>query len=462
LATDPATTLAMQGGTLNLSDEAAGVGNALAGIVSAPFTGKLDPVGDYRSGAMKSGCALPMLASSSAMAERQSSWSAALRAAPTAALSLRLAPKAAAVAAGKAGAVGGALAGSDQAKGNFRKRWRRGDWSAAGGYALGRYAPAAVERVLPRRFALRRAWLPMSLTRQGGGRRSHPPDGRSCIPQRLRRAGKQRLFAADHPGRCGTGARPDRRPGFALAPDRRCARAERGRRCDPGRRKPLHHAQPQHQEPALRSRRNLGGTSAVKTTEAQGQIDQELSQLAEAPETNAAEIGFLEKLKSDLSQPQTVGSIRRIRTSLRGPDQQANLTATTAEARAMRVLDAAKNDIQRDAPPAAASAYARADAFNRERQTHIDTVLGTSSASAISRWTAKRRSLASSLSPAQAAAEGGSQRSCGTLSRMSGRTSPQPSPKALAALRGRAVFDGAVRLSDEQAQPSGPQNHLRS
>jgi hypothetical protein len=120
---------------------------------------------------------------------------------------------------------------------------------------------------------------------------------------------------------------------------------------------------------------NLGGTTAVKTTEAQGQIDQELSQLAEAPETNGAEIGFLQNLKSDLSQPQTVGSIRRIRTSLRGQINNANLTATTAEARAMRVLDAAKNDIQRDAPPAAASAYARADAFNRERQTHIDTVL---------------------------------------------------------------------------------------
>jgi hypothetical protein len=148
LGDDPATTLAMQGGTLNLSDEAAGVGNALAGIVSAPFTGKLDPAAITASGAMKSGCGLPMLASSSAMAERRSSFvSGAASAAPTAALSC-LAPKAAAVAAGKGRSGRRCSAGFGSGEGASGSVGGAAIGAAAGG-ALGRYAPAAVERVLP-------------------------------------------------------------------------------------------------------------------------------------------------------------------------------------------------------------------------------------------------------------------------------------------------------------------------
>jgi hypothetical protein len=133
----------------------------------------------------------------------------------------------------------------------------------------------------------------------------------------------------------------------------------------------------------------------VKTSEAQGQIGQELAQLNEAPETNAAEIGFMEKLKSDLSQPQTVGSIRRIRTSLRGQINQANLTATTAEARAMRVLDAAKNDIQRDAPPEKLLPLMFVPTPSTASARPISTrYCATFSASATSPWTARRRLLA--------------------------------------------------------------------
>jgi hypothetical protein len=375
LGDDPATTLAVQGGTLNLSDEAAGVGNALAGIVSAPFTGKLDIGGDYRFGRdeerMRIADARQQLGYGGTAIELVSG---AGSGAPTAALNL-LPRAAAAVAAGKAGAVGGALAGFGSGEGTGGSVGGATIGAAAGG-ALGRYAPAAIERVLPRRLRTPQGMAPdvadaaaaegVDLIRpmvDPASRSDYGALESNIYSQPIIRgaAGRVRGQIEDrvsHLAPTGVALEPNAAGDVIQGAGNRFITKSR------------------NIKNRLYDRAdNLGGTTAVKTTEAQGQIDQELSQLAEAPETNAAEIGFLQNLKSDLSQPQTVGSIRRIRTSLRGQINNANLTATTAEARAMRVLDAAKNDIQRDAPPAAASAYARADAFNRERQTHIDTVL---------------------------------------------------------------------------------------
>lgn len=47
---DPATRVLVHGATLGLSDEAAGIGNALSNVVTSPFTGKFDPVGAYKLG----------------------------------------------------------------------------------------------------------------------------------------------------------------------------------------------------------------------------------------------------------------------------------------------------------------------------------------------------------------------------------------------------------------------------
>jgi hypothetical protein len=368
-------TLALHGGTLNLSDEAAGVGNALAGVLSAPFTGKLDPVGDYRLGR-------DVERERIADARQQLGYggtaiefiSGAASAAPTAALSA-LTGKAAAVAAGKAGATGGALAGFGSGEGATQSVTGAVVGGAAGG-VLGRYAPAVVERVLPRRLRAPQGMAPEVAD-------AAKAEGVDLIRPMVDPASRSNYGALEsnvysQPIIRGAAARVR-----GQVEDRVSQLAPGGAALEPNAAGDVIQGAGNRFITRSRNIKNrlydradsLGGSTAVQTKEAQGQIDQELSQLGEAPETNAAEIGFMEKLKSDLSQPQTVGSIRRIRTSLRGQINQANLTATTAEARAMRVLDAAKNDIQRDAPPAAASAYARADAFNRERQTHIDTVL---------------------------------------------------------------------------------------
>jgi hypothetical protein len=372
---DPATTLAMQGGTVSLSDEAAGVGNALSGIVSAPFTGKLDIGGDYRLGRdverMRIADARQQLGYGGTAIEFVSG---AASAAPTAALAA-LAPRAAAVAAGKAGAVGGALAGYGSGEGASGSVGGAAIGAAAGG-ALGRYAPAAIERVLPRRLRAPQGMAPDVADAAAA-------EGVDLIRPMVDPASRSDYGALEsniysQPIIRGAAARVR-----GQVEDRVSQLASSGTALEPNAAGDVIQGAGNRFITKSRNIKNrlydraesLGGASAVKTTEAQSQIDQELSQLAEAPETNGAEINFLQNLKSDLAQPQTVGSIRRIRTSLRGQINNANLTATTAEARAMRVLDAAKNDIQRDAPPAAASAYARADAFNRERQTHIDTVL---------------------------------------------------------------------------------------
>jgi hypothetical protein len=375
LGDNPTTTLAMQGGTLSLSDEAAGVGNAVAGVLAAPFTGKLDIGGDYRFGRdverMRIADARQQLGYGGTAIELISGGGAGGPGRFIGALT----PKAIALAAGKSGAAGGALAGFGSGEGTNESVIGAGGGAVAGG-VLGRYAPAAIEKVLPRRFRAPQGMAPdvADAARAEGVDLIRPmvdPASRSdygalesnVYSQPIIRGAAARVRGQieDRVGQLAPG-------GAALETNAAGDIIQNSGNRFITRSRNIKNRLYDRAE-------NLGGSNAVKTSEAQGQIDQELAQLKEAPDTNAAEIGFLEGLKSDLARPQTVGSIRRIRTSLRGQINQANLTATTAEARALRVLDAAKTDIQRDAPPAAAAAYSRADAFNRERQTHIDTVL---------------------------------------------------------------------------------------
>ena len=124
--------------------------------------------------------------------------------------------------------------------------------------------------------------------------------------------------------------------------------------------------------------RSLSGDARVEPKQALAQLDQEAAQLGENPQTNAGEIKFLEGLKSDLAEPggKTVDGLRSLRQSLRGRINEQNLTSTQAEARAMRILDAAQQDVAASLPEGAASAFKRADSYYRERMTHIDDVIG--------------------------------------------------------------------------------------
>jgi hypothetical protein len=121
--------------------------------------------------------------------------------------------------------------------------------------------------------------------------------------------------------------------------------------------------------------RSLAGDTRVDPTNAVAQLDQELTALRANPETNAGEISMLEGLRSDLTTAggKSVSELRDLRTSIRGRINEKNLTATQAEARAMRVLDAVHDDL-RSLPNGAAGAFRRADTYYRERMTHIDDV----------------------------------------------------------------------------------------
>jgi hypothetical protein len=120
----------------------------------------------------------------------------------------------------------------------------------------------------------------------------------------------------------------------------------------------------------------LSRGATVQPRQALQVADGELAELAQNPNTNQAEINFLNEVRSDLAQPNmTVDAIRNLRTSLRGRISQQNLTQSSAEARATRIIDAATQDIVASVPPEAARAYQRADEFYRQRMNHIQDVV---------------------------------------------------------------------------------------
>lgn len=117
------------------------------------------------------------------------------------------------------------------------------------------------------------------------------------------------------------------------------------------------------------------GNVTLEAKQALTVLDDELAELAQNPKVNQGEIAFLNELRSDLSGAKTVEAIRNLRTSLRGRISEKSLTATQAEARASRVIDAATKDVVAAVPSSAGRAYERADAFYRQRMTYINDVV---------------------------------------------------------------------------------------
>lgn len=374
---NPASLLVKQGAALNLGDEASGVGNALANAVTSPFTNEsFDPVTSYRVGRdaerMRIDNARQQLGYGGTALELAGS----LASMGPAGLEM-VAPADAARVAGKAGAAGGALSGFGAGEGG-QNSTVGAVTGALGGYALGRFGPVAAEKLgalAPRRIRPPRGMAPdVAAASQAEGvdliRPMVDPHSVSDFGALESNVYSQPIIRGAQ-GRV-AGQIEDRVTGLASGTPLETGAA--GDILQTAGNRFIQRSR------GIKNRlydraESLGGDAPIQSKEALTQIDQEIAQLSEAPDTNASEIKFMESLKADLSRPQTVGSIRRIRTSLRGQINQANLTATSAEARALRVMDAARTDIQREAPPAASAAYSRADAFNRERQTHIDTVI---------------------------------------------------------------------------------------
>lgn len=128
----------------------------------------------------------------------------------------------------------------------------------------------------------------------------------------------------------------------------------------------------------------MAGGATVRPQEAVRVLDEQIADLGRNANQNAPLINYLQEVRGDLAddtgalRDKLVGDIRDIRTQLRGNISNRGLTATDAERRVGLVLDAARNDIQRDlnsVAPAAVRQYDRADRFYREKQAEIKNVV---------------------------------------------------------------------------------------
>lgn len=108
-------------------------------------------------------------------------------------------------------------------------------------------------------------------------------------------------------------------------------------------------------------------------------IDDVLTRLNETPETNGAEIAFLQRLRTDFEADLSVGALRRIRTQLRGRIRNGGLTFGEDEASVLAIMDSASQDIERGLREAgrgqAATLFRQADDFYRQRMEFIDGTL---------------------------------------------------------------------------------------
>jgi hypothetical protein len=379
LGENAAQTLLNQGATLNLSDEAAGVGNALANAVTAPFSDKInfDPVGSYDLGRDVERQRIED-------ARRQLGWTApALEfaggiaaAAPTSALAAVQGIPALVKQGAAGGAFGGALAGFGQGQGTSQSLTGLGV-GATGGAAVGALAPYAAgklaARSVPQGMAPDVAQAaeaegvdlirPMvdPASRGKFGALESAPGSQNVIREGIDKTKGQIEGRVADLGQGGTALETDAAGERVQNAARRFIRRSRG------------------VADRLYSRaRSIAGDARFEPTNAIQSVDDQIASLSANPQTNAGEINFLQGLRNDLSAPggKTVEELRQLRQSLRGRINEQNLTATQAEARASGVLDAAQQDVAANLPKGASDAYRRADAFYRERMVHIDDILG--------------------------------------------------------------------------------------
>jgi hypothetical protein len=375
----PVQSLVMQGGTLNLSDEGAGVGESLANILTSPITGDFDPIGAYRIGRdaerMRIDDARRQLGYGGTALELASG----LGSAGPGALEM-IAPKAAAQAAGKGGTVGGALAGFGAGEG-AQDSATGAAGGALGGYVLGRFAPTVISkgaRLLPKRFRAPQGMAPdVANAAQAEGVDLMRP---MVDPHSVSDYGALESNVYSQPIIRGASARirgqiedrvSDLAPGgVALEP------GAAGDRVQDASRRFISRSKGVANTLYNRARAIAGPDATVTPRAALGQLRQELMSLKETPNVNQGELSFINELGDDLTNgPLTISAIRNLRTSIRGRINQSGLTATQADARANRVLDALQQDVASSLPPGAATAYRRADAFYRERMTHVDDVI---------------------------------------------------------------------------------------
>jgi hypothetical protein len=128
----------------------------------------------------------------------------------------------------------------------------------------------------------------------------------------------------------------------------------------------------------------LAGPMSVRATSAVDTLNDHITELMATPNANRGILNLLHDLRDDLTTeagdvvPLTIGTLRNLRTAMRGEIGTRNLTMTDAERRVSQVIDAASSDIAgalNASNPRAAAAYQRADRFYAERQRYITDII---------------------------------------------------------------------------------------
>ncbi len=383
----PVEALGAQGRTFNLSDEAAGVGNALANAVVAPFSSRVDfdPVNAYTFGRdverQRIDDARQQLGYGGTAVEIASSFGTGN---PAGALDA-VAPRAAAAV--------GALAGFGSGEGATDSAMQA-TAGALGGYAVGRYAEPAlraagrgVSKVIPNSLKTR-LLPPQGMAPDLAA--AADAEGVDLIRPMVDPASRAKYGALEStPASQGTirggfnrvlGQIEDRVKGlgggtaFGEADQAGQAAQEGGKNWLQSRTVQKNRLYRQAEEKAAGAR--------FVPEQAISEADAQIAELSGNPNANAAEIAFLQGYRDDLAAEggKSVAEIRNLREGLNASIRRNSLTMDGAGVRALRVLNAAKADIAKAAPDAA-NAYNRADQYYAASQPIVDdleaSILGT-------------------------------------------------------------------------------------
>lgn len=122
--------------------------------------------------------------------------------------------------------------------------------------------------------------------------------------------------------------------------------------------------------------KQLAGNSTVTPRNADATLDANIQELRAAGEnSNGAAIKYLEGLRSDIDRGLSLESVQNLRTNMRGQISQQGLTGTDTERRVAQVIDAMNQDLTEQLPKEAGQALNAADAFYKQRQEFINGTL---------------------------------------------------------------------------------------
>jgi hypothetical protein len=380
---DPAHRILVHGATLGLSDEAAGIGNAAANVISSPFTGNFDPVGSYELGRdverqrvadaeQKLGRASVPLEFIGGLASGNPE-SAIAKAAvqPTVAQVVRQGAK--------AGGAYGVISGYGNGQGLQNSLVGAGVGGATGatiGAVGGRIlagrtpppAPPGGASASDVSEALAAEGIPAARPVADPSVRGKmayletTPGGHSVVQNSL---AQTRQSIADKVAGLGGSGEALTPGGMGEAIQNAGTGAINNMKAQAGR--------------FYDRAATAGAGEAISPTNALAELDSNIAELQRNPNNNQGLISYLQDVRNDLAQPgRTVADIRDLRTGLSGEINRRNLGMSNADRIMGNVLDAAGTDISRDlgkSNPEALSLYNQGDALWRQMSQERDQVL---------------------------------------------------------------------------------------